>query len=158
MLHILGLHPCCSAPILELARNELVQSNMEEGARIFFTNNSLTVNLIPQLLALALGGLLLLPLLAPLLGLLFGGGGGGSDSTGGGTIYQVSDAYGAPAPSYGAPEYRADEGYEEFRSLFSNFLDSNPGSSQSELTKRIIHEVAGPTLTQIGNAAAKLIQ
>merc|ERR1711953_763132 len=65
--------------------------------------------------------------------------------------------YGAPAPAYGAPEYRSDEGYEDFRALFTNLLDSDSASPQFELTKRM-QAVAGPVMSRLSDAASKLIQ
>merc|ERR1712203_1208927 len=94
------------APLIELARDESVQSKVLDVARQFFSNSNITINLIPALIA---GGLLLL--LLPLLFLFLAP----ADDAGRG--------YGAPSSSYGAPSssygYRADEGYEEgsYRSL-----------------------------------------
>merc|ERR1711962_739930 len=135
------------APLMELMQNDFVQEKASEAAKLFFTSDTVTINLIPALVASALAALLLIPLLA----LLFQPGGGGDN---GGT------SYGAPVSSYGAPEYRSDtEGYEEFRSLFTNLLDSSsdPSTPHFELTKRM-QDLAAPALTQLGEAAAKLIQ
>merc|ERR1711962_1927559 len=142
------------APLMELMQNDFVQEKASEAAKLFFTSDTVTINLIPALVASALAALLLIPLLA----LLFQPGGCGDN---GGTSYgaPVSE-YGAPASSYGAPEYRSDtEGYEEFRSLFTNLLDSSAAGSTPhfELTKRM-QDLAAPALTQLGEAAAKLIQ
>merc|ERR1711962_1917823 len=128
------------APLMELMQNDFVQEKASEAAKLFFTSDTVTINLIPALVASALAALLLIPLMA----LLFEPGGGGDN---GGT-------------SYGAPEYRSDtEGYEEFRSLFTNLLDSSsdPSTPHFELTKRM-QDLAAPALTQLGEAAAKLIQ
>ena len=106
-----------SAPLVELAKDDFVQEKAEEAAKQFFTNNSVTINLIPALLAGALALLLAIPLLA----LLFqpvaddGGSGYGAPSAG----------YGAPESSYGAPEqsYEAPEssyGHPSYRSVSSN--------------------------------------
>merc|ERR1712183_647647 len=48
------------APLIELARDESVQSKVLDVARQFFSNSNITINLIPALIA---GGLLLLLLL-----------------------------------------------------------------------------------------------
>merc|ERR1711934_1248367 len=125
------------APILDLAQNDFVQSKVEEAAKLFYNNANVTINLVPALVG---GGLLLL-LLVPLLALLF----------------QPAAEYGAPAPAYGAPEYRSDEGYEDFRALFTNLLDSDAASPQFELTKRM-QAVAGPVMSRLSDAASKLIQ
>merc|ERR1712018_874224 len=86
---------------------------MGETARLYFTSDDVTVNLIWA--ALVLGALLLLlkplfgiPLLDNILGAMSGH--GGSPSYGGG----ISSDYGAPSGGYGAPDagYGApDAGY-----------------------------------------------
>lgn len=81
-----------------------VQKTVEETARIFFSNDNITVNLIPALAILSLGLLALAPLLGiPLLPLLSGITGGGSTSG--------SGAYGAPATGYGDSYSRGDTEY-----------------------------------------------
>jgi len=50
-----------------------------------------------------------------------------------------------------------DEGYEDFRALFTNLLDSDSASPQFELTKRM-QAVAGPVMSRLSDAASKLIQ
>merc|ERR1712212_1017163 len=104
------------APLIELARDESVQSKVLDVARQFFSNSNITINLIPALIA---GGLLLLFLfLAP------------ADDGGASGYGAPAAEYGAPSSSYGAPSssygYRADEGYEEgsYRSLLTDLLDS----------------------------------
>merc|ERR1711910_44453 len=129
------------APILDLAQNDFVQSKVEEAAKLFYNNANVTINLVPALVG---GGLLLL-LLVPLLALLFQPAEAGASG------------YGAPAAEYGAPEYRSDEGYEDFRALFTNLLDSDSASPQFELTKRM-QAVAGPVMSRLSDAASKLIQ
>merc|ERR1711971_769320 len=128
------------APILDLAQNDFVQSKVEEAAKLFYNNANVTINLVPALVG---GGLLLL-LLVPLLALLF-------------QPAAESSGYGAPAAAYGAPEYRSDEGYEDFRALFTNLLDYDAASPQFELTKRM-QAVAGPVMSRLSDAASKLIQ
>jgi len=135
------------APILDLAQNDFVQSKVEEAAKLFYNNANVTINLVPALVG---GGLLLL-LLIPLLALLFQP---AAESSGYGA---PAAEYGAPAPAYGAPEYRSDEGYEDFRALFTNLLDSDSASPQFELTKRM-QAVAGPVMSRLSDAASKLIQ
>jgi len=115
---------------------------------LFYNNANVTINLVPALVG---GGLLLL-LLVPLLALLF------QPAEAGASGYGAPAAeYGAPAPAYGAPEYRSDEGYEDFRALFTNLLDSDSASPQFELTKRM-QAVAGPVMSRLSDAASKLIQ
>merc|ERR1712062_8657 len=135
------------APILDIAQNDFVQSKVEEAAKLFYNNANVTINLVPALVG---GGLLLL-LLIPLLALLFQP---VAESSGYGA---PAAEYGAPAPAYGAPEYRSDEGYEDFRALFTNLLDSDSASPQFELTKRM-QAVAGPVMSRLSDAASKLIQ
>merc|ERR1711936_1433153 len=136
------------APILDLAQNDFVQSKVEEAAKLFYNNANVTINLVPALV----GGGLLLILLVPLLALLF------QPAEAGASGYGAPAAeYGAPAPAYGAPEYRSDEGYEDFRALFTNLLDSDSASPQFELTKRM-QAVAGPVMSRLSDAASKLIQ
>merc|ERR1712172_300765 len=132
------------APILDLAQNDFVQSKVEEAAKLFYNNANVTINLVPALVG---GGLLLL-LLVPLLFQP------AAESSGYGA---PAAEYGAPAPAYGAPEYRSDEGYEDFRALFTNLLDSDAASPQFELTKRM-QAVAGPVMSRLSDAASKLIQ
>merc|ERR1712001_685571 len=78
-------------PLLELARDESVQSKVLDVARQFFSNSNITINLIPALIA---GGLLLL--LLPLLFLA------PADDAGSGYGAPAAE-YGAPSSSYGAP-------------------------------------------------------
>ena len=90
-----------TAPLIELARDESVQSKVLDVARQFFSNSNITINLIPALIA---GGLLLL--LLPLLFLFL------APADDAGTGYGAPAAeYGAPSSSYGAPSssygYRA---------------------------------------------------
>merc|ERR1711899_618516 len=86
--------------LVDLWHTPGVQEKIEESARVFFSNSILTVNLIPALLV----GALLLFLLPFLLGLpILNGLGGGGGSASYGSNLEVSDGYGAPAPSYDAP-------------------------------------------------------
>merc|ERR1712018_1078677 len=78
-----------------------VSEKLEETARVYFANSILTVNLIPALLVGALLLFLLPPLLGfPILDKFLGGGGGGASY---GSNLEISDGYGAPSSSYGAP-------------------------------------------------------
>merc|ERR1712127_83536 len=136
------------APLMELIQNDFVQEKAEEAAKVFFQTNDVTINLIPAIIG---GGLLLL-LAIPLLALLF-------------QPAAEESGYGAPAAEYGAPssgygqraDYRSDEGYQEFRSLFTNLLDTEQITPQFELTKRM-QDIAGPVISKLGSAAAGLIQ
>merc|ERR1712223_181139 len=135
------------APLLELARDESVQTKVLDVARQFFSNSNITINLLPALIAAGLL-LLLLPLLFLFLAPADDGGASG---------------YGAPAAEYGAPSssygYRSDEGYEEgsYRSLLTDLLDSNAASSKPELARRM-EELAIPVVSKLADAATKLIQ
>merc|ERR1711899_448071 len=140
------------APLLELARDESVQTKVLDVARQFFSNSNIT--LLPALIA---AGLLLL--LLPLLFLFLA-----PADDGGASGYGAPAAeYGAPSSSYGAPSssygYRSDEGYEEgsYRSLLTDLLDSNAASSKPELARRM-EELALPVVSRLADAATKLIQ
>merc|ERR1711910_313917 len=97
-------------PLYELVQNEEVQRKMEETARLYWSpdvdDNTVTVNLIPSVIALIIAALIALPLLGvPIFSLLgdslkgVGVGGGG---------------YGAPSSGYGAPSHgRSDIAYYE---------------------------------------------
>ena len=89
--------PTPSAPLLELAQDEKVRSKIEEAGKLFFSSDTVTINLIPVLIGAALLGLLLIPLFA----LLFQP---AAETTEYGP--PVSE-YGAPSAGYGAPEYRS---------------------------------------------------
>merc|ERR1711899_605110 len=95
-------------PLYELVQNEEVQRKMEETARLYWSpdvdDNTVTVNLIPSVIALIIAALIALPLLGvPIFSLLgdslkgvgVGGGGDGAPSSG----------YGAPSSGYGAPSH-----------------------------------------------------
>merc|ERR1712080_708907 len=126
-----------------------VQEKLVEAGRILFTTSNVTINLIPALIA----GALLLLLGLPLLALLFQPAAETSGSYG-----APAAEYGAPSSTYGSPSYsRSDEGYEEFRALFTGLLDSDPAAPSSELSKRM-QEIAQPLVVKLGDAAAKLIQ
>merc|ERR1712141_776470 len=136
------------APLVELVQDEFVQSKVEEAAKLFYSSNTVTINLA----AVAAAGLLLVLLLA----LLFQP-----------SAAPVSTGYGPPEPSYHSPEpeygapahgySRSGEGYEEARSLYNTILDSSDPTVQNlELSKRL--EAVGPVMSALGNAAAKLLE
>lgn len=61
-------------PIKELLKDDQVRGQIDETARIFFSNSGLTVNLIPALIVIPLALLLLLPLFGiPILDMLSSG-------------------------------------------------------------------------------------
>merc|ERR1712004_312588 len=138
------------APLFDLAQDEVVKEKAVEAAKQFFANSNITINLLPALIA----GALLLLLGLPLLALLFQP---AADTSAAGYGAPAAE-YGAPSSSYGSPSYsRSDEGYEEFRALFTGLLDSDPAAPSSELSKRM-QEIAQPLVVKLGDAAAKLIQ
>ena len=97
-----------AAPLLELARDESVQTKVLDVARQFFSNSNITINLLPALIA---AGLLLL--LLPLLFLFLA-----PADDGGASGYGAPAAeYGAPSSSYGAPS--SSYGYRSVSILFS---------------------------------------
>merc|ERR1711877_66827 len=127
------------APLIELVQDEFVQSKVEEAAKLFYTSQSVTINLA----GIAAAGLLLLLLLVPLLALLFQPSAAPAVSTG----------YGAPEHGYS----RSSDIYEEGRALYNTILDSSDDSIQSlELSKKL--EAVGPVMSALGNAAAKLLE
>merc|ERR1712026_291344 len=109
--------------LLEMVGRQDVQDRMKETARLYFTSDDVTINLVWS--ALIVGALLLLlkplfgiPLLDNILGAMSGGGHGHSPSYGGG----VSSGYGAPDAGYGAPDasYSSpDSGYSAPQSGYS---------------------------------------
>ena len=60
-----------SAPLFELAQDEVVKEKALEAAKQFFTNSNITINLLPALIAGALLLLLGLPLIALLFQVIF---------------------------------------------------------------------------------------
>merc|ERR1711899_473750 len=107
-LRIMDINLDFLKPLYELVQNEEVQRKMEETARLYWSpdvdSNTVTVNLIPSVIALIIAALIALPLLGvPIFSLLgdslkgvgVGGGGYGAPSSG----------YGAPSTDYGAPSH-----------------------------------------------------
>jgi len=144
--------------LVDLLRDESVQEKMDEVGRLFFSNDSVTINLYWA----AAAALLTLLLLIPLLSLLFqpaaavGGSGYGAPSVAYGA---PEESYGAPAPAYGAPGYsRSDSDiYGEARSLYNEITSSGESTPLvADITKRL-GEV-GPVMSALGNAAAKLLE
>jgi hypothetical protein len=97
-------------PVRELLKDQEFRDQIDETARIFFSNNAVTINLIPALIAGILASLLLLPLIGiPILDILGnsmasitgggggygggygGGGGGGGATTGYGYVARAGD-------------------------------------------------------------------
>merc|ERR1711902_227406 len=107
-LRIMDINLDFLKPLYELVQNEEVQRKMEEPARLYWSpdvdSNTVTVTLIPSVIALIIAALIALPLLGvPIFSLLgdslkgvgVGGGGYGAPSSG----------YGAPSTGYGAPSH-----------------------------------------------------
>merc|ERR1712080_125861 len=87
-LRIMDINLDFLKPLYELVQNEVVQRKMEETARLYWSpdvdDNTVTVNLIPSVIALIIAALIALPLLGvPIFSLLgdslkgVGVGGGG---------------------------------------------------------------------------------
>merc|ERR1712117_72725 len=104
-LRIMDINLDFLKPLYELVQNEEVQRKMEETARLYWSpdvdDNTVTVNLIPSVIALIIAALIALPLLGvPIFSLLGdslkGVGVGGGDGA-------PSSGYGAPSTDYGAP-------------------------------------------------------
>merc|ERR1712242_135922 len=144
--------------LMDLWNTPGVAEKVEETARVYFANSILTINLIPALLVGALLLFLLPPLLGfPILNGLLGGGGGGASY---GSNLEISDGYGAPSPSYGAPasnSYDApvsnsydtpSSGYEAGRRRRSVELPAEAGDLYSDLNLANDHfDVRGPHLS-----------
>jgi hypothetical protein len=136
------------APLFELAQDDVVKEKALEAAKQFFTNSNITINLLPALIA----GALLLLLGLPLIALLFQPA-ADTSATGYGP---PAEEYGAPSSSYGSAYSRS--GYEEYRSLLSDLIDSNAGAvPEFELTKRM-QQLAEPVINKIADTAAHFIQ
>merc|ERR1711892_1406388 len=120
-------------PLMELVQNEYVQEKATEAAKLFFTADTVTINLLPALIA----GVILLLLLIPLLSLLF----------------QPAETSG-----YGAPEYRSDSGdsWDDMKSLFSDLLTAKAGDSEMSIRQRL--QEMGPITSLLGQAAANLLE
>ena len=88
--------------ILDILGRPDIQDELKETARLYFTSNDVTINLIWSVIIVGLLGLVLKPLFGiPLLdNILNAMSGGGSGAAYGGG---VSDGYGAPSGGYGAP-------------------------------------------------------
>merc|ERR1711936_749335 len=107
-LRIMDINLDFLKPLYELVQNEEVQRKMEETARLYWSpdvdDNTVTVNLIPSVIALIVAALIALPLLGvPIFSLL-------GDSlkgvgVGGGSYGAPSSGYGAPSTGYGAPSH-----------------------------------------------------
>jgi|ERR1711892_181872 len=134
-------------PLMELVQNEYVQEKATEAAKLFFTADTVTINLLPALIA----GVILLLLLIPLLSLLFQP----AETSGYGA---PSESYGAPEESYGAPEYRSDSGdsWDDMKSLFSDLLTAKAGDSEMSIQQRL--QEMGPITSLLGQAAANLLE
>merc|ERR1712128_42482 len=139
------------SPVMDLVQNAFVQEKVEEAAKLFFTSDSVSINLLPGLIV----GALLLLLLIPLLSLLFQP----TASEGGYGGYSApEESYGAPESGYGAPEYRSgnsDASWEDFKSLFSNLLSAKANGAEHSLTKRM--QEFGPLISNLGSSADNLL-
>jgi len=99
--------------VLDLLRKPEVAENLKETARIYYSDENVTINLIWSIIILGLVALILKPIFGiPLLENILNA----MSSHGGGAAYGggVSDGYGAPSGGYGAPDagYGApDAGY-----------------------------------------------
>jgi len=101
--------------VLDFLNKPEVKDGLEETARLYFTSDTVTINLVWSAIILGLLGLALKPLFGiPLLDNILGAMSSGGSSYGG-SGYGAPDAgYGAPSAGYGAPSagYGApDAGY-----------------------------------------------
>merc|ERR1712106_539237 len=148
------------SPVMDLVQNAFVQEKVEEAAKLFFTSDSVSINLLTGLIV----GALLLLLLIPLLALLFqpaasGGatGYGAPEETYGAPYPEYGapeETYGAPSPGYGAPGYRyinSDASWEDFKSLLSNLLSTKNVGAENSLTERM--QELGPLTSNLGSVS-----
>jgi len=146
--------------LIDLLKDEYAQDKMEDMARLIYSNGTVTINLLAAAAAVALGLLLLIPLLS----LLFQPSAGGAAVSSGYGAPSVSygapeESYGAPAPAYGAPGYsRNDDIYSEARSFYNEITDNSDADYDGvqDITKRF--GSVGPVMSALGNAAAKLLE
>jgi len=142
-------------PIVDLLKDAYVQEKVGEAAKLFYTNDTVTINLYWAAAAALLFFLLLIPLLALLFQPSSSGGGYGAPSTGYGP---PEESYGAPAQSYGSPGHsysRSDDIYGEARSLYNDILSSADVDGTLELNN---FAAIKPLMAMAGNAAAKLLE
>merc|ERR1711997_1141574 len=143
-------------PIVDLLKDAYVQEKVEEAAKLFYTNETVTINLYWAAAAALLFFLLLIPLLALFFQPSSSGGGYGAPSTGYGA---PSASYGAPAPTYGSPGHsysRSDDIYGEARSLYNDILSSADVDGTLDGLQNF--DAIKPLMAMAGNAAAKLLE
>jgi len=105
--------------ILEFFQDKDVQEKAEEVGRLFFTNGSVTVNLIPVLLFSFLGSLLFLPLLLPAYDAL-----SSLYSSSLNSVAYSATNYASPVAGYGySARSSAIELTEEQKSLYPEIAD-----------------------------------
>merc|ERR1712001_55177 len=165
-----SLHQCMGhfmamaslAPLLsQLAGDEYLREKLVEAARTFYSNGDFTVSLWPAIIVGALALLLGIPILTMLFG----------DSAGSTSGYGAPEpSYGAPEPSYGAPEpsygapsssygfRRSEPGYDEaeYRTVYSDLIESSASSSQFEVDRRL-QDLAAPVINRVVRAAHQLV-
>merc|ERR1711944_183403 len=90
--------------VLDFLNKPEVKDGLEETARLYFTSDTVTINLVWSAIILGLLGLALKPIFGiPLLENILGATSSGGSSYGG-SGYGAPDAgYGAPSAGYGAP-------------------------------------------------------
>jgi len=106
--------------VLELLQNKDVQEKATEAARLFFSNGSVTISLLPILIFSFLGALLFLPLLLPLYDSLVG-----VYSNAVGYSYSGnSNNYGTPVAGYGySARSNAIELTDEQKSIYPEIAE-----------------------------------
>merc|ERR1712228_1096556 len=136
-------------PIVDLLKDAYVQEKVEEAAKLFYSNDTVTINLYWAAAAALLFFLLLIPLLALFFQPSASSGGYGAPDTGYGA---PEESYGAPAPSYS----RSDDIYGEARSLYNDILSTADVDGTLDNLKSF--DAIKPLVTMAGNAAAKLLE
>merc|ERR1712228_22537 len=143
-------------PIVDLLKDAYVQEKVEEAAKLFYSNDTVTINLYWAAAAALLFFLLLIPLLALFFQPSASSGGYGAPDTGYGA---PEESYGDPAPSYGSPGHsysRSDDIYGEARSLYNDILSTADVDGTLDNLKSF--DAIKPLVTMAGNAAAKLLE
>merc|ERR1712029_646512 len=117
--------------VLDFLNKPEVKDGLEETARLYFTSDTVTINLVWSAIILGLIGLALkpifgIPLLENILGAMSSGGG---HSLGGSGYGAPSGGYGAPSAGYGAPSSGYDSPSSGYDTPSSGY--DTPGSDYS---------------------------
>jgi len=143
--------------ILEFFQDEDVQEKAAEVGRLFFTNGSVTVNLIPILLFSFLGSLLFLPLLLPAydaLSSLY------SSALSSNSVAYSATNYGTPVAGYGySARSSAIELTDEQKALYPEIAELREKierlqADEYNIRSQLYYGSAGVANTGTGGSAA----